>query len=581
MLRHFFPALLCLLVVLGLSSPAAWAQQEVVTPPPTAGADQAARGNALRAQRLLVRAMTQAFLEDHEVAVALLDEALQLAPDAPAILAGLATSHAALGNTSTALFYAERAHQQEPANVHYHLQLAELTLSGGDVARSATIYQELLAAHPANEEARLELARLQTLMGHYPDALATYDVLLTQRGGDLSIHQQRLQLLFYLNDYEQAATTLTILIDGTSRPAPYLRMLANLHIEQEQYEAAEAAFREALARDPSDLATVQALADFYQSQGRPEAAAELLGPEVDAAELTPAERLARATLLLETRGQEASARAEAATLLQQALDDDPGHPELLAQLGHLYYEEERFAEAAPLLHQAVEANPRAATLWTEAALAYLQADDPTLAARVADDGLLLFPGQPTLLHVAGVSMMALYRDDAAIEYLTEATAVTTDDAEARARQAEQYAALIRLYTRQGRYAEAEAAYEKAEALAPEIAALRSERAYSLAAQGEDLPEAARLAEQAVQQAPNDARFLANFGWVLFKNGDLDAAARWLRQALDTERADATAYEHLGDVEAARGRMDTARTFWQEALDRRPDHAPLREKVEGL
>ncbi|MEO1633241.1 MAG: hypothetical protein AAFU38_20950, partial [Bacteroidota bacterium] len=62
-------------------------------------------------------------------------------------------------------------------------------------------------------------------------------------------------------------------------------------------------------------------------------------------------------------------------------------------------------EAARLVARAVQAEPRRLDWWAEAIQTALFARNASLAERLSDEALLLFPGQPTLVDAASVAYL--------------------------------------------------------------------------------------------------------------------------------------------------------------------------------
>ena len=114
-----------------------------------AAARQISPQQDVRAQQLMVRGMTRAYLGDHEGAIALYEEALRLVPGEAALLSALAASHQALDDLTSALFYAQQAVALASDNVYYHHALAELHLEAGDAEAAAATYDTLLTHFPS------------------------------------------------------------------------------------------------------------------------------------------------------------------------------------------------------------------------------------------------------------------------------------------------------------------------------------------------------------------------------------------------------------------------------------------------
>ena len=545
-----------------------------------ARAQQSADPEAMQAQQLFVRGMTKAYIDDHEAALAFYQQALNLAPHEAAILSAMATSQEAMSNMTLAVFYAEQARQFAPENVAYHHQLARLHRRDGDLDAAVQTYTALLARFPDDFEALEDLAALQADQGHTRDAIATYERLAERAGDHPGVRRQLLRLYFRLGDAEGTQRSLEALTAmEPTNPAPY-RLLGQLYLQQQKQQEALRAFEQAHTVDPNDLETILALSDLYRQLDRPADADRLLGPAQDVERASVEALLARAQPLYERSTTNADDAQTATRLLERVLELEPTRAEALLMLGDLRYQRGLYDEAAGLLERALEQNPRDVQVWRLTAAAYLAAYQPGEAARIATDGLLLFPGHLPLLHLAGRSLLEARRYDEAIARLDEAQKLYEEDApEQTAERAEVLATLGLVHAQQHAAATSDAYFEQALAVDPDNAFALSYFASSLAGRETRLDEARTMARQAVALDPQNASFLDILGWIYFKLGDYDEAKQWIGQAIDTGRGSATAYDHYGDVHAQLGDADAARRFWRQALELSPGNDAVLEKIE--
>ncbi len=96
--------------------------------------------------------------------------------------------------------------------------------------------------------------------------------------------------------------------------------------------------------------------------------------------------------------------------------------------------------------------------------------------------------------------------------------------------------------------------------------------YTLADRNENLEEARRLIEDAVEQDPNNGAFIDSLGWVLFRMQDYEGAVEQLERAIVLEPHDPIVIDHLGDVYWMLGRKREARYQWRQALTFESEYA---------
>ena len=543
---------------------------------------QASPQQDVRAQQLLVRGMTRAYLDDHEEAIALYEEALQLVPGEAALFSALAASHHALDELTSAVFYAQRAIVLASDNVHYYHHLAELHLEAGDAEQAADAYDALLTRFPQDEAALLASAELLSRLGYTDRATQRYERLLDVVGDDPVLLENVLQLYLRQGDDTRAESTLQTLIEQEVNEPALRQMLGELYLRQGRQEEATDAFERAVESGGGEE-TVLALSDLYRRQGNAAKADALLEASV-----APSDEAASPDVLLEKARplvQRAEADPEAATaaigLLERALDQDPANAEALALLGLLRAQAGDYEKAAALLDDALAQDPRDPALWQQAAAAHFRSGNLQRAADVADEGTLLFPGDPLLLQTSGEVFTALYRDEEALAALEEALLLLeeAEDADA-ADQALLFGALSLLYARQGDAETSKAYYRQGRGDEVASAMALHYLALGLAARGGDLEEARRLAQAAVDLDPHNPLFMDTLGWVYLQLGDLEKAEQWIGQALQQEAAPASAAEHYGDLQARLGDREAALPFWEQALEQMPANERLQAKLEA-
>ncbi len=563
----------CLVVLLGLTGGGVLASR-------TAAAQAARDERAVEAQQLFVRGLTKAYLDDHEAALELFKAALRLVPREAAILSAAAVSEEALGDNTTALFYAEQARSHAPDNPYYHHQLAQLQLRAGNVSTAVQTYEALLDRFPNDHEALRELAQLQSMMGRSREAIATYERLIERAGDHPQVRRQILQLYFRLGDEVGTRRSLEALIAlEPEDPAPW-RLLGQLYLQQQKPDEALEAFEQAYEVNPNDFETVLALADLYRQTGREDDANGLLDRAMAVENATITELLTRAAPLYSRAGADAEAALAATRLLERAVEIAPDNAEALLMLGDLRFQQGRYEEAARLLERALAHNPRDPHLWMRAAAAHLESGQAGEAVRVAEEGLLLFPGQLPLLRVAAYSLMQVNRNDEAIARFDEMLAILEEEApDEAAERSEALAALGLLHARKKDQEASDAFYQQALALHPDNTLALNNYAYGLAERGTRLAEAREMARRAVALDPQNPSYLDTLGWIYFKLNQFDEARKWIGQAVDLGPVSAAVYDHYGDVHARLGDFDAARSFWRKALDLSPGNQALQLKLE--
>src|SRR5260370_26778729 len=150
------------------------------------------------------------------------------------------------------------------------------------------------------------------------------------------------------------------------------------------------------------------------------------------------------------------------------------------------------------------------------------------------------------------------------------------DAEAALNKAEQlstkqedkqYVAFLRgsTYERQKKYDEAEAEFRKVLAAEPQSAVTLNYLGYMNADRGVRLEESLNYIKQAVSLEPTNGAYLDSLGWAYFKLGKFDLAEENLAKASSRMSSDPTVQDHLGDLYQKTGRLKLAAAHWERAV----------------
>lgn len=138
------------------------------------------------------------------------------------------------------------------------------------------------------------------------------------------------------------------------------------------------------------------------------------------------------------------------------------------------------------------------------------------------------------------------------------------------------------YERTEQWELAEKDLSKALELDPDQELVMNYLGYSWVDQNENLKEAMRLIERAVEKKPRDGYFVDSLGWAYYRLNDFETAVKHLERAVELKPGDAVINDHLGDAYWKVGRRLEANYQWSHALGLEPepeDEVKIREKLE--
>ena len=123
---------------------------------------------------------------------------------------------------------------------------------------------------------------------------------------------------------------------------------------------------------------------------------------------------------------------------------------------------------------------------------------------------------------------------------------------------------------------------KALELSPDQAQVLNYLGYSFLELNENLDEALKLIERAVEVQPDSGAITDSLAWAYFRMGRYEDAVEPMERAATMEPVDPVVTDHLGDVYWAVGRKLEAQFQWRRALSYDPeekDAARIRRKLE--
>ncbi|UXU75469.1 MULTISPECIES: tetratricopeptide repeat protein [unclassified Paracoccus (in: a-proteobacteria)] len=157
------------------------------------------------------------------------------------------------------------------------------------------------------------------------------------------------------------------------------------------------------------------------------------------------------------------------------------------------------------------------------------------------------------------------------------------ESDAEARWFPLYARGIAL-ERAGQFPRAEADFRAALKIRPDSAQVLNYLGYSLVDRNQNLEEALRLIQRAVELRPDDGYILDSLAWAYFRLGRYAEAVAPMERAVAAMAGDSLVNDHMGDIYWMVGRKREAQIQWQRALSLKPekeeDARRIRAKLES-
>jgi tetratricopeptide (TPR) repeat protein len=547
------------------------------------------------------------------------DLGVEVRPEAPPEYDVLvAQQHQSEGQAAEALAAYERAVAKDEDSAYLQRLLADALARAGRLDDALVHARRAYDLDPQDEDGRHLLVQLLRIQRDVP---AIEALLLDDKGaprdGDaaFALHE----IYIEAGRAEDALVMAEWLLHHDSDPLRAQIARANAFQRLGRPLDAEKALREAIKLRPDDLRLYGALARSLRERGDRDGEIALYR---DILKDQPDDH---ATLLALAEAQMSDDDLEGATLtLERVVQRYPGDERASLRLAFLYYEARRFPEATARFERALAANPEEteiafflgvsrrregnedgaleafasippghdhfAEARTQMAAIHERRGHYDAALREVEAALKVEPSRPLELYAA--TLRARSGDlDGAVAFVKGLIAKEPQNDEL------QYNLGV-IYGEADQRDLAIQAMRKALEINPDNASALNYIGYTWAERGENLDEAERMIERAIQLRPEDGFIVDSLGWVyymrarpLVESGKLDAAKGYIKRALEElERADELTggdpviSEHMGDTYLLQGERKRALDMFEEALQLGPRDAEqphLVEKLENL
>jgi tetratricopeptide (TPR) repeat protein len=497
----------------------------------------------------------------------------------------------------------ERIVKIEPNNVDDHLLLGRLYRLNNDLQKAENELKTAVQLDPNSEEAITTLALLYSEEGDTAHALQVLSAVpATGRSAKLysalgTTYEQRKDYKNAIEAYKKA-----IQLDRDNLDA--IRGLAENLLNDGQMDAALDQYKVIADANPEDAQTYLRIAEIYRKQQKYDLALESLKK---AETMVPDSMEVPYNVALVYQAQGRS--DEAAKILQDLLkktekadnnysqSDRSNRAVFIERLGRIYRDQSNYSAAVETFrkmltlgdessesgYQEIIDTYREAKQWPQATAAAREAVQKlpnnrdlrmVLDAQLADTGdadkaladvrsLLKGTAEDRPVYVALAQMntrLKRWADAEAALNKAEQLSVKPEDKE--------YVAFLRgsTYERQKKYDEAEAEFRKVLAAEPQSAVTLNYLGYMNADRGMRLEESLNYIKQAVNLEPGNGAYLDSLGWAYFRLGKYDLAEENLNKASQHMGSDPSVQEHLGDLYQKTGRLKLAAAHWERALE---------------
>jgi len=451
----------------------------------------------------------------------------------------------------------KKALAAQPNNVWYLKLQTEVYKRNGNMDALVQTFDKLIQLDPETESFHFDRANALYIAGKIEESQKAYD-LLEQKFG---VSKASTAAKKRFKTQAAASTDLNKLIsDNPSDVKNYLD-LSGVLLEKNQNNEALATLMKAKALAPDNYEVNLALADVYHSLKKTDEALAALKSAFESPEMPLPIKLKILSQMLPrfSNPQVAKSAAQLGAITLEEHKDDPKvkvlYGDILYQQGNLQGAKEQYLGAVKISEQLYIA-------WEKVLGVQTLMGNYEEAIKTGEDALSVYPNQAILYYYRAFALHRNGQNAEAGFELKNALQLEPEDVNLKAMILALQAEVL---IDQGKLKEADAAFDKAVALAPNNYLTLSNYAYYLALRNHDLPKAEKLASKAALAMPQNSSILDTYAIVLFKLNKLDDALKYIEKALQNNEGGNPVYlEHYGDILFLKGDKENALAQWQKA-----------------
>lgn len=460
-------------------------------------------------------------------------------------------------------------------NLWYWKLLAELYKRKGDMEDLVDVFNQMIRLSPETDAYYFDRSNAYLLMGKTEEAIKSYDQLEQKFGSSKALNQARQRIALSSGKAISQKEVDQMPAEGQEDVKALLEMAESL-MEKKQYETALSLLKKAKVLDAENYEVDLALADYYKNSKSPAEAGKALR-DAFANPAMPVERKANIIMMLVGGTKNPVRMQEAAALARLSVDSNPSDPKVLALYGDVLYQQGDLLGAMTQYLRVLKLTDQLYMVWERLLNIQLNLGQYKEAVKTGNAALDIYPNQAILYYYLA---FALHRDNQNSEAMSHIKIALQLDGDNKDLQAMVLALQGEVFIDEQKFSEANAAFDKAVALAPLNYEIVNNYAYYLALRNKELGKAASLIAKAVEAMPENSSLADTYALILFKQEKYEQAKLWSEKALQNNGAQNGVYlEHYGDILFLKGEKELALIQWQKARDAGNDSGNLNRKID--
>lgn len=515
----------------------------------------------------------------HDEAFQLLTHSLEVNPQAPEALYEVAQYYLYLEQTDVAVKALEDAVRFAPDNYWYHQALASVYRQLGKNDQAIACWEAITQKFPTREEPVLSLFALYAAEKNYDQQIAVLDRLERIQGKSEELSMEKFRLYLLQEDSKSAFREIDMLVQEYPLDMRYRVVRGDLYLQNDRIDDAKAAYDEVLEADPNNPMAQISMATYYDTVHDDEAYYNqidtiLLNKDVPSSLKTNLLR----QLIVGDGGKMKKDSTEIITMFDRIIALDTEDVEIPMLYVQYLIMKDMETESIPVLEHILQLDPpNTAARVTLLGIA-IRSENMEWVAHICEAGTEASPEVMEFYFYLGYAYFMLDRFERALETYQRALKLVTPQTD-KTVVSDLYSMIGDIQHSLQRAEEAYEAYDKALEYNPSNIGALNNYAYYLSLEQRNLDKAEEMSYKTVKAEPNNSTYLDTYAWILFEKGDYVQARLFIDDALKNNNdSSGVIVEHAGDIYYMNGDADRAVELWERARSLGVESKTLIEKI---
>lgn len=519
----------------------------------------------------------QKMLGNHMEAMAYFSKCIEIDPSRPAAFYELANLLFMAADYNAALAQAKQAAKLDPGNLYFQIQLASLYERTNQLKNAVSVYKDLVKRFPGEHDIHFNYATLLAATGKTSQALKELDELEKKVGISEMVSLEKEKILFMAQKPEEALVQIQNLVKAFPEEPRYLGMLAEAHINLQQYDKAMEAYDKLLEVDPENGRVHLSLADFYRIQGNPQESFKHLKLAYGNPSVEIELKVKMLLTIYNYNAVDDSSKNQAYELISELLLAHPDDIRAHTIHADFLVRDKRYREARDELRIVAAKDKGKYMLWEQLIILEADLQDYQAMYDESSEAIEYFPNQPSFYLYKGAAAIRLQKNKESIEALNVGKELVIDN---DLMLSEFYSNLGEAYNRMKNHELSDSMFEKCLEINPENKLVMNNYSYYLTLRKEKKERAIELSSKCVEKEPENSTYLDTYAWALYVGEKYEEARKYIEKSIaNGGNNNAVIVEHYGDILFRLGETKSALEQWMLAKEKGQGSDKLDEKIE--